>query len=571
MTIDPVTFQVIQQRLSGIVQQMQDNIFRTGYSTIVRESQDASCMILDRDGSVVGEHVILPLHIAALPDVVRAVLRTYPNAIRPGDAFITNHPYLAGVTHSMDMAVAVPVFYQGELIAFCANIAHKSDLGGIVPGTAYGNAREIFQEGIQYPPVKLLDQGRTVYEVEAILRANSRTPDLILGDIRGQVGTAHLGEERLFETIDRYGLAALKETFAGVQNYTETRMRQAIAQWNDGIFEGEEEVDNDGIELDSPVFYRVRIEKRGERILFDFSGSSDQTKGPININPSLVRGCCYYAMVAMVDPTLSNNGGVARVVETRFRPGSVVHPEFPAPTNTYMTAATAVTEALFKAMIGLAPGRRMAGTGGGGGVTFGGRRLDGTPFVSYETIGSAYGGRTGKDGVSGVSVLLSNTLTAPVEILETEFPLRINRFELRTDSGGAGQYRGGLGMVREYQMLAQEAQLTLRGGKHREPAFGEDGGMPGALGALIVFPGTPRERRMPSRFSGVQLTTGDVVRLEKAGGGGLGPPAARSHEAVIQDVLNGYVSKDAALSIYGIDPKALELALLEWDGPEGGR
>jgi N-methylhydantoinase B len=289
--IDPVTYQVIASRLSGIVQEMQENIFRTGYSTIVRESQDASCMLLDAEGNVVGEHVVLPLHVAALPEVVRAVRRIFADTIDPGDAFITNHPYEAGVTHSVDMAVVTPFFSGGRLVAFCGSIAHKSDLGGMVPGTGSGNAREIFQEGIQYPPVRYVHAGRVVRDVEAIVRANSRTPELVVGDIRGQIGVARLGERRLQETVERYGLDAVLATFAAKQEMTEARLRRALASWNDGVAEAESFVDNDGIVLDVPVRYHVRVEKRGDRILFDFSGSSDQTQGPINVRPALVRGC----------------------------------------------------------------------------------------------------------------------------------------------------------------------------------------------------------------------------------------------------------------------------------------
>lgn len=566
MPLDPISAQVIANRLSGIVQEMQNNIFRTGYSTIVRESQDASCMILDARGNVVGEHVILPLHIAALPEVVRAILRAYPERVFPGDAFITNHPYLAGVTHSIDMAVAVPVFVGDRLLAFCASIAHKSDLGGMVPGTGAGNARELFQEGIQYPPVKFMDRGRVLGEVEAILRANSRTPDLILGDIRGQVGTARLGEERLAEMVSRYGLDTVEAAFADIQDKTEQRVRKTIASWRDGVFEAEAWVDNDGIRLDQPILYHVRIEKTGERICFDFSGSADQTLGPLNVRPPLVRGCCYYAMVAMIDPELPNNGGLARAIETRFRPGSVLDPVFPAPTNTYMASATAVTEAVLQAMNGLVPEKQVAGMGGVGGMVIGGKREGGSSFVQYELIGSAYGGRTGKDGVSGTSVLLDNARTAPIEVLETEFPVRLRRFELIADSGGAGRYRGGLAIRREYEVLAKEAQLTLRGGKHREPAFGVDGGMPGRAGSCRINPGGPDERSLPSRFSGVALKRGDILRLDKAGGGGLGSVRLRPFARVRDDLLDGYVSPESAVADYGADPERVRAELQSWDG-----
>jgi N-methylhydantoinase B len=436
----------------------------------------------------------------------------------------------------------------------------------MVPGTGSGNAREIFQEGIQYPPVRYVHAGRVVRDVEAIVRANSRTPELVIGDIRGQIGVARLGERRLHETIERYGLDAVLATFAEKQAKTETRIRRALASWPDGVAEAESFVDNDGIALDVPVRYHVRVEKRGDRILFDFSGSSDQTQGPINVRPALVRGCCYYATIAMIDPAIENNGGLARTIETRFRPGSVLDPRFPAPTNNYMASAIAIAEALISALSRLVPERQVAGVGGvGGGLAIAGRRADGSAFVQYESIGSAYGARTGKDGVSGISVLLSNGRTAPIEILESEFPTRVRRFALRCDSGGAGRFRGGLGPVREYEILAPEAQLTLRGGKHTIPAEGVAGGEPGGLGACVHNPGRETERALPSRFSGVRLQPGDVLRIDKAGGGGFGAPSERPFERVLDDVLDGYVSRDAAVTMYGADAARLDEALAAWE------
>ncbi len=561
--VDPVTFGVLSGRLSGIVQEMQDSIFRTGYSTIVRESHDASCMILDAQGDVVGEHVIAPLHITALPIVVRRIREIFGADLAPGDVFVTNHPYDADVTHSIDMAVASPVFAGERLVAFCASIAHKSDLGGVVPGTANGSARELFQEGILYPPVRYARAGKVVRDIDAILRANSRTPDLVAGDIRGQIGVARLGERRLLETIGRYGLETVLAVFAEKQDKTELRVRRALAAWPDGVAEAETFMEGDSAA--DAVRYHVRVEKTGDRIAFDFTGSSDQTEMPINVRPSIVRGCCYYAMIGMIDPEIENNGGLARVVETRLRPGSILDPRFPAPTNAYMTTAAALTEAIIAALSGLARDRHVAGVGGVGALAFTGRRADGTPFQTYELLGSAYGARTGLDGLSGVAVLLSNARTAPVEIMETEFPLRVRRFALIADSGGAGTFRGGLGFAREYELLAPRTQMTLRGGKHAIPADGGDGGACGRLGSLAVAPETERERRFPSRFSGVELAAGDVVRVEKAGGGGLGPPGARAFASLVDDVLDGYVSRAAAIADYGADARQLDDALASWE------
>jgi N-methylhydantoinase B len=562
--VNPISYQVIVSRLSGIVQEMQENVFRTGYSTIIRESQDASCMLLDAAGDVVGEHVVLPLHVSCLPEVVRAIVRRFGDDIGSGDAFITNHPYEGGVPHSMDMAVVTPFFRDGRLMAFCGSIAHKSDLGGVVPGTGYGSARELFQEGVQYPPMRLVAGGATERDVEALLRANSRTPELIFGDIRGQIGVARLAERRLGEMFARYGSDACLQAFARRQRLTEERIRAVLRGWPDGAHEAEAFVDNDGVRLDVPIRYHVRVDKRGERIAFDFSQSDDQAAGPVNITPPLARACVSYALIAMVDAGLPNNGGVARVIETTFRKGSVLNPHFPAPCNTYMASSIAITEASLDALGRFTPDRRIAGNGGVGGFAIGGKRADGSAFVQYESVGSAYGGTGRADGLSGTAVLLSNARTAPIEVLESEYPTRVRRWELVTDSGGPGRFRGGLAPRRDTEILTDDAQLTLRGGRHEAPAYGREGGEPGRLGALVVNPESDAARALPSRFSGLRLRSGDLVRLEKAGGGGLGDPHQRPFEAIVDDVIDGYVTREAALAAYGVAAERLDAALAPW-------
>jgi N-methylhydantoinase B len=564
LIIDAVTFAVLLSRLSGIVQEMQDSIFRTGYSTIVRESHDASCMLMDADGEVVGEHVILPLHVGSLPAVCRAIKHAFGDDLHPGDVFITNHPYLSGVPHSMDLAVVAPVFAGGRLIAYSGSIAHKSDLGGVIPGTGYAGARELFQEGIQFPPVRYLAGDAIQRDVEAIVRANSRTPELVLGDIRGQIGVARLGERRLHALIERYGLEVLLDVFAQVHRVSEERLRAELRHWPDGSHEAEAFVDTDGIDLERRIRYHVRATKTGDRLLFDFSDSDDQVQGPINIQPALARSCLYYALVGFVDPKLPNNGGVARVVETRFRKGSVLDPYYPAAGNTYMASTIALTEAALQALSGFVPSKRHAGNGGVGGNSIAGTRPDGSAFVQYELIGSAYGGMALRDGASGIEVLLSNGMTAPIEILETEYPTRVERFELIVDSGGAGRHRGGLAPRRAYRILTDDAQWTLRGGRHLVPAFGNAGGASGRCGNATLNPTGAGERALPSRFSGVRMVAGDVAQLEKAGGGGFGDPRTRPFDEIVDDVLDGYVSRAAAVHDYGADPARLDAALESW-------
>ena len=569
MKLDPVTFQVLASRLSGIVQEMNDNIYRTGYSTIVRESRDAGCMILDAAGDVVGNYARASLHVTSLPQVVRAIRRDFGTTIAPGDVFITNHPYLADVTHSVDLAVVSPFYCGDRLVAFCASIAHKSDLGGPVVGTANGNAREIFHEGTLFPPVRYMRAGQVERGVEGILRANTRTPETVLGDLRGQVGVGRLGERRLAETVARYGLDALLAAFEEKKRVTAARVRAVLRDWPDGVAEAEIHVDSAAITAEDAVRYHVRVQKTGERLIFDFTGSSDQVAMPINVRPSIVRGCCYYSVIGMLDPTLENNAGMERVVDVRVRHGSILDPIFPAPTNAYMPTSMALVEVVISALSRMTADRQVADCGGvGGGFSIGGRRADGSAFTTYELVGSAYGARTGMDGASGVSVLLTNASTAPLEIMESEFPIRFRRWELIRDSGGPGKHRGGLGPRRAYDLLVPEAVMTLRGGKHAIPAHGLSGGEPGRLGACIINPGTPDEVRLPSRFSGVVLRAGDVACLEKSGGGGIGPPGRRPFERVLDDVIDGYVSRAAAIDAYGVDAQRLDAAIAAWEACE---
>ena len=489
--------------------------------------------------------------------------RFFGDDIQPRDAFFTNHPYVGGVPHTLDIAVVTPIFYEDQLVAFAGSTAHKSDLGGQYPGTGNGRATEIFQEGVQYPPMRYMSRGEVIRDVEALVRTNSRTPELVLGDIRGQVGIGRLGERRLNETIRRYGLDAVLGSFAAMHDLAEARIRREISAWPDGVHVGRSVVDFDGINPDRVVHLAVRIEKSGDRIRFDFSGTDDQAEGPVNIQPGLVRSCIAYAMIGVIDPTIPNNGGIRRVAETTFREGSVVKPTFPAPTNQYMASCIAATEAILDGLGGFVPHQRVAATGGVGANSVSGRRLDGSTFVQFEPIASAFGASGRGDGADGTDVLLSNCSIGSIEILESEFPTRVERWELIVDSGGPGTFRGGASPRRVYEIQTDRAQWALRGGRNAVPAAGADGGSSGRIGRALHRRGDV-EQSMPSRFSGLLLQRGDRLTIEKAGGGGVGDPKRRPFERVVDDVLDGFVSRDAAITIYGADPVRLDAAIAAW-------
>jgi len=547
-----IDIEIVKASLSGIVQEMQNSLFRTGFSTIVRESQDASCAIMDARGDVIAQHVVLPLHMGAFPACCGAVIKTYKGGIEDGDAYLINHPYEGGSPHAPDMAVITPIFIERELIGFCGSIAHKSDIGGPVPGSCSGQARETFNEGLHLPAVRYHRGGQRSIEIEQIIAANSRTPELVLGDIRGQVGASRLGEQRVRELIAKFGKTNALACFTRLLELAEMKMRSAISEWVDGRFEAERFVDDDGVDLNQPVRIHVVVEKKGDTIHFDFSGSADQTKGPANVRPPLVKAAVGYALISLVDPLIFINSGIMRSFSIKTREGSVLDPKFPAPVNTYNATVHAMVESLFAALSHVVPARARADGCGSRSIIIGGRSTSaGKAYVQYEIVGGGAGGRASKDGASGTSVNQSNAKIASIEIIESEFPTRVQRFELIKDSGGAGEFRGGLGIRREYVNLA-DARFSIRSSKHIIPPLGAAGGGEGRTGDIIVNPDTPNEKHLPTRYADYPLKAGDVFRLDTPGGGGLGDPRQRDPAKVLADVVEGYVSPDAASRDYGV-------------------
>src|SRR5712691_10033236 len=536
MHIDAVDLEVVKASLSGIVQEMQNSLFRTGFSTIVRESQDASCALMNAKGEVVAQHVVLPLHIGAFPACTAAVIEAFPDAIEEGDAFIINHPYQGGSPHAPDIAVITPVFVAGELLGFCGSIAHKSDIGGPVPGSCSGQAREIFNEGLHLPAVRYQSAYQTNGDLERIIGANSRTPELVLGDIRGQLGACRLGERRLNELINRFGRLKISAYFVRLLLTSESTLRAAIAEWPDGRFQAERFVDDDGIELEKPVRIHVVVDKKGDALHFDFSGSADQTRGPANIRPPLVQAACAYALISLIDPNLYVSSGLTRGFTMTARDGSVLNPRFPAPVNTYNPTVHALVDAIFDAMSGIVKGLGRADGSGSRSIILGGRSTNtGGGYVQYEIIAGGAGARARKDGASGITVNQSNAKIAPIEIIESDFPTRVTRFELIRDSGGAGELRGGLGIRREYLNLA-DARFSIRSMRHVMPPQGCAGGHHGRPGDIRINPGSAEEKRLPTRYADYPLRADDRFRLDTPGGGGYGDPLMREPERVLADV-----------------------------------
>jgi N-methylhydantoinase B len=366
------------------------------------------------------------------------------------------------------------------------------------------------------------------------------------------LGADRLGEKRLGELIGKYGRDKVLACWDRLFVLSEQRLRTTFAEWKDGRFEAERFVDDDGIDLNTPVRIHVVVEKRGERLHFDFSGSSDQTKGPANVRPPLVQAACGYCLISLIDPAMYVCQGLLKAFTITARDASVLNPRFPAPVNTYNPTVHALVDAVYDALSNIVPDKVRADGSGSRSIILGGRdNATGRGYVQYEIIAGGAGARATRDGASGITVNQSNAMIAPVEIIESEFPTRLLRFELIRDSGGAGHFRGGLGIRREYLNLA-DARFSIRSMKHVIPPNGCAGGGTGRPGDIWINPGTAEAKRLPTRYADYPLRQGDIFRLDSPGGGGHGDALARAPQRVLDDVQEGNISPEAAERDYGV-------------------
>jgi len=548
--VDAVTTQVVRNRIGSLMQEMHYHFYRSGYSTIIRESRDFSCVILDRHGGLV---VAPPMffHAPVYRHLVQNILRRYGNDIRGGDMFVCNHPYEGGLPHVSDMAFVAPILSGDTLIGFAGSIAHKADVGGTMPGSTSASATEIYQEGLLLPPVRIYTSGVFNADLERLILANSRQPDLVRGDMHAQMAATRMGAERILETCEQFGAATVMEAFAALLKGAAEELRAATAALPDGEAYAEGFMDNDGVELDRPVRFAVTVRVKNGEIEFDFSKADRQARGPINLRPSMVEACVFYSLIGALDPRLHFNDGMRAVVHFTYAPNTVTNASAPAPVSSYQAANLKLTDVILEALASFRPERGIAHGGSSGALLIswkdGGR--PGQPSLQYEILGSAYGGGHGNDGASAVATHLSNLHITPIEILESEFPCRIESFDLVADSGGAGEYRGGLAFRRNYQLL-QDATVVRRYDKAKFPPSGVAGGKAGGRSRFVIHLGGKDERETPASGR-YELRAGERFMLQSAGGGGYGDPKKRDRAALARDIAEGCVTPAAAARDYG--------------------
>jgi N-methylhydantoinase B len=552
MSIDPVTTEVVASRLREVAASMEYALYHSGYSPILRESKDGTAGLTDPSGRVVVISGGLQYHFTAYEQAVRAVLARYPaEALKPGESFVTNDPYKAGSPHVPDFIAVTPAFHRDSLIGFGVSLAHKSDIGGLVPGSSGAAAREIYHDGLLLPPVLFQTNAGTMEAIEAIIANNSRVSDIVLGDLRAQVGCTRLGVARLTALCDEYGRSVVCDVMASLISLTARRVRSELRSWRDGSTEAEGFLDHDGAAKHNTVRIHVRVSKDGDRLQLDFSNSSPQTLGPVNLLACTAQAAALLAVLATCDPTVPVNFGLREAVDFIMPEGLVVNPRHPATVNLYFPSAHLTYNTVLSALCELNPARAVAPSGlGSGAVTIGYRRSrSGKPAVLYELLNTSLGGTSQHDGAAIVMAMNHFTPGAPVEIFESEYPLRVRAFELVRDSAGAGRYRGGLGYAREFEVL-EDSVLTVRSSNHAFAAQGVGGGLAPPPSRVILNPNRT-DREELGTLETRHLKAGDIIRFERSGGAGFGPPRERAPQAVREDVRNGYVSAQAAAEIYG--------------------
>ena len=546
---DPIRLELFKNRLASIVDEMALTVLRTAYSTNLKNSMDFSTGLCDPDGNLVAQGLCLPLHLGGLPDGMAAIRARFGDDIVDGDVIILNDPY-AGGTHLPDIYVYHPIFVDGELLAFSAAIAHHTDIGGRVAGGNACDSTEIYQEGLRIPPVKLVEAGRPVTAIYEMIDRNVRVPRKTLGDLRAQMAACHIGAEHLRALAADDGVAALRSGFNELMDYAERLTRAEIDAFPDGAYAFTDIIDNDGIDPD-PIPITVTLTVKGSDLTADFEATATQVRGAINCAIPFTKSAVYACLRCLMDEAIPTNSGFFRAIEVKAPKGSLVNPVLPAPVAARGLTGFRLANVLMGALAEMAPGRVPAcEVGGDTGITLGGYDADRNPFVFLEFLFCGWGGRPDRDGVDGVSSIVVNFSNNPAEVVEAEYPLEILKYGFVTDSGGSGTYRGGLAIERVYRFTESEGTLHIRSDRRDRPPYGLAGGKPGTTSMNILNPDSER-RELPSKTL-LTMRRGEVLQHVMAGAGGWGDPMQRDPEAVLKDVREEKVSREAAERDYGV-------------------
>ena len=555
--IDPFQLELIKSCFDTIADDMALTLMRTAHSGIVRDSLDFSTALIDAEGLTLAQGICTPMHMGSFHDAMRKLIVQYDGRVDPGDVFIFNDPYAAEGQHLPDIYITTPIFTResrtakSRLVAWATTVAHHSDVGGIVAGSNALGAEEIFQEGLRLPIVKFMARGEPNHALWDVIALNVRTPEKVMGDLQAQLAACRSGEREMLELFERYGVDTVLDYGTHLQDYAERLTRAEIAEFPDGVYEFTDHIEGLG-ENPELVVVKTTVTVAGENVSIDFTGTSDQIKGGINPTFPFTKASCYAALRSMMVSDIPNCHGFTVPITVTAPKGSLVNPLFPAPCGARGITGYRIIDCLFGALAAALPDRVTADTAGGSTLPTIAGYENGKAFVFCETFMGTWGATSEHDGQQGVPHMGANQSNVSIEMIESEYPIRINEYGMLADTGGAGRFRGGLGLVREYEILSDEAILNVRSDKRRFPPHGLFGGRPGSASWNYVNPGRS-DRVLPVLMTEVEkLKRGDVFRHEMSGGGGYGDPIERDPNGVLRDVTEEKVTRNHAEREYGV-------------------
>jgi len=564
--IDLFTVEIVKDSLVAIGDEMFIALQRTSKSTIIYEVLDFASGLTDATGQLITQGNGVTGFLGTLTFAARSTLEKFGlENLHPGDVVITNDPYGGGGTHLSDVSLIVPIFYEGKLVAFAASKAHWTEVGGKDPGSWTTDATEVFQEGLQFPCVKLYEEGRPVQSLIDLIAANVRLPDMSLGDMYAQAASLRLGERRFQELCDKYGLDVVLSSIEALLDYGERMTRLELSKLPKGTYEAEDWIDDDGIG-NGPFPVRVKITITDDEFICDFTGTHPQVPGPVNCTTTGLHSGVRTMLKAITSPSIPVNEGCFRPLKVICPAGTIFTAQRPAAVSTYWETMNYVTDLVWKALAPIVPDRLTAGHFlSVCGVVVAGRHPDtGELFLLVEPQAGGWGAGAAKDGESGLMCVGDGeTYVIPIEVAETRYGIIVDRYELDVTGAGAGHYRGGRGCIRDYRAAVDEITLTATFGRHKFVPWGAAGGHPGSRNEVRIFHADGREVVI-GKCARYPLKRGEVARLVTGTGGGWGPPLERPVEAVIDDVRDGYVSLEQAEQDYGVelDPLTLEVLRL---------
>ena len=548
---DPFLREVIKYAFDAIADNMALTLMRTSHSGIVRDSLDFSTALSDATGQTIAQGVCTPMHLGCFQDALKNVIKSFEEKIYPDDVFIFNDPFAAAGQHLPDIYITSPIFRDSRIVAWATALAHHSDVGGIVAGSNALGAHEIFQEGLRLPVVKFLERGVPNQALWDVITLNVRTPEKVMGDLQAQIAACKSCEKELGDLFDRYGVETVLQYADHLQDYAEELTKFEIRKVPNGIYSFTDHIDGLGKDP-QPVVLNVKVIVEDETIIVDWEGTSKQVPGGINPSFPFTKSCAYAALRSILDADIPNCEGFSRPITVKAPLGSLLNPKFPAPCGARGITGYRMIDCLFGALSSAVPDNVTADTTGGSTLPTISGYLNGKAYVFCETFMGTWGGTSKHDGQEGVPHMGANQSNVSVEMIEQDYPIRINQYGLVPDTGGAGQYRGGLALMREYESLHDGALLNVRSDKRDFPPHGLFNGKNGKPSKNILNPDS-KQKILPVLMTEVEaLNRGDVFRHIMAGGGGYGDPLKRKPDLVLKDVIEEKVTIAGAKEDYGV-------------------